>query len=188
MTTLVGVQGDGWCVLGSDSRASLDSGRLLETATPKIVENNGILIAGAGAGRGSNLMHYGWKPAKPRVNQNLDEWMSVQFIPQMRFLFMDAGYDMKEEGNFASHDSEFIIAVHGVIYIIFEDYSWDRESRGFYVAGSGGDYALGALEALNYNKCTDPKAAEKVVKKSIEIAKKHDVYSGGPVRTFIQKR
>ena len=28
MTTLVGVQGNGWCVLGSESRASLDTGRL----------------------------------------------------------------------------------------------------------------------------------------------------------------
>lgn len=188
MTTLVGIQGDGWCVLGSESRASLDSGRLIEAASPKIVENNGILIAGAGGGRGSNLIHYGWKPARPRANQDLDEWMTTQFIPQMRHLFVDSGYDMKEEGEFASHDSEFLIAVNGILYTIFEDYSWEREQRLFYVGGSGGDYALGALEALNFRKCTDPKAAEKIVRKSIEVAKKLDVYSGGAVRTFIQRR
>ena len=188
MTTLVGVQGTGWCVFGSESRASLDSGRLIEAASPKIVENNGILIAGAGAGRGSNLMHYGWKPARPKANQKLDDWMTTQFIPQMRLMFIESGYDMKEEGEFASHDSEFLIAVNGTIYVIFEDYSWEREQRSFYVAGSGGDYALGALEALNFSKCTDPKSAEKIVKKSIEVAKKFDVYSGGTVKTFIQTK
>lgn len=188
MTTLVGVQGDGWCVLGSESRASLESGRLIDAASPKIVENNGILIAGAGGGRGSNLVHHGWKPARPRANQDTDEWMTMSFIPQMRHMFVDAGYDMKEEGEFASHDSEFLVAVNGIIYSVFEDYSWEREERKFYIAGSGGDYALGALEALNFSRCTDPKAAEKVVKKAIEIAKKFDVYSGGVVRTFIQKK
>lgn len=188
MTTLVGVQGDGWCVLGSESRASLDTGRLIEAASPKIVSNNGILIAGAGGGRGSNLIHYGWKPARPRANQDLDDWITTQFIPQMRLMFIEAGYDMKEEGEFASHDSEFLIAINGTLYTIFEDYSWEREQRQFYVGGSGGDYALGALEAFNFRKCTDPRAAEKIVRKSIEVAKKLDVYSGGAVKTFIQRK
>ena len=40
MTTLVGVQGNGWCVLGSDSRASLESGKLIDAATPKIVNKD----------------------------------------------------------------------------------------------------------------------------------------------------
>lgn len=188
MTTLVGVQGNGWCVLGADSRASLDDGKLIDAATPKIVNNNGILIAAAGSGRGSNLVHYGWKPARPRANQNLDEWMTVQFIPQMRILFVDSGYDMKEEGDFASHDSEFLIAVNGLIYTVFEDYSWERELRNVYVAGSGGSYALGALEALNFSRCTDPRAAERIVKKAIDVALKYDIYSGGEVKTFIQKK
>jgi len=188
MTTLVGVQGNGWCVLGSDSRASLESGKLIDAATPKIVNNNGILIAAAGSSRGSNLVHYGWKPARPRANQNLDEWMTVQFIPQMRILFVDSGYDMKEEGEMAGHDSEFIIAVNGIIYVIFEDYSWERELRKFYVAGSGGDYALGALEAMNFSNVNTPAPAEKIVKKAIDIAIKYDVYSGGEVKTFIQKK
>ena len=52
MTTLVGVQGDGWAVLGCDSRATLEDGRILEIGSSKIIENNNILIAGAGGPMG----------------------------------------------------------------------------------------------------------------------------------------
>ena len=91
MTTLAAIQGDGWSVIGCDSRSSDDSGRPIDMATPKIVENNGILIAGSGAGRGSNLLQYGWKAPRPGAGENLDLFVTKKFIPAMRKLFIDAG-------------------------------------------------------------------------------------------------
>ncbi len=41
-------------------------------ATHKIIENNGILIAGSGASRGSNILQFGWKAPKPRATDDLD--------------------------------------------------------------------------------------------------------------------
>ncbi len=187
MTTLVGVQGNGWCVLGSESRASLDTGRLIEAASPKIVETNGILIAGAGSGRGSNLVHHGWKPARPRANQDTDEWMTMQFIPQMRHMFIDAGYDMKEDGDVAEHDSSFLIVVRGVIYPVFEDYSWDRDTSGIYYSGSGGDIALGAMEALlGEYQYLEAEGAESVVRNAISIASKWDIHTAQPIIVMTQ--
>ncbi len=49
MTTLAAIQGNGWAVIGCDSRSSDESGRPIDMATHKIIENNGILIAGSGA-------------------------------------------------------------------------------------------------------------------------------------------
>lgn len=187
MTTLAAIQGDGWSVIGCDSRSTMESGRMLNMSTEKIVENNGILIAGAGSGRGSNLLQYGWKAPKPRVSDDLDVWMTKTFIPQMRALFISAGYDMKDEGDAATHDSEFIISVQGVLYPIYEDYSWDREDRNIYVSGSGGDVALGVLEALNYHRINTSKAAEKALRRAVEIAIKHDIYSGGKIVTHVQE-
>ena len=115
MTTLAAIQGDGWAVIGCDSRSSDDSGRPMNLATHKIIENNGILIAGSGSSRGSNILQFGWKAPKPTVNENLDKFMTQKFIPQMRQAFIDAGYDMKEDGDAAEHDSSFIIVVRGVI-------------------------------------------------------------------------
>ncbi len=42
MTTLAAIQGNGWAVIGCDSRSSDESGRPIDMATHKIIENNGI--------------------------------------------------------------------------------------------------------------------------------------------------
>lgn len=187
MTTLAAIQGDGWAVLGCDSRASDEGGRYLDMATHKIINNNGVLIAGAGASRGSNILQFGWKPPKPKVGEDLDGFMTKRFIPAMRKAFQDAGYEGKADESAAEHDSIFLVAIRGVIYPIYGDYSWDREARNVYYAGSGGDIALGALEALNYSKISTPSAAEKAIRRAIEAAIKHDIYSGGEIVTHIQE-
>jgi ATP-dependent protease HslVU (ClpYQ) peptidase subunit len=187
MTTLVAIQGEGWAVIGCDSRASSEDGRYMELSTPKVVDNNGVLIAVSGASRGGNITQFGWKPPKPRANEDLDVFMTKRFIPDMRHAFIEAGYEGKEDGDAAGHDSSLIVAVRGVIYPIFEDYSWDREARNVYYAGSGGDIALGALEALNYTAVKSPAAAEKILRRAIEIACKHDIYSGGKIITHVQE-
>ena len=187
MTTLAAIQGDGWSVIGCDSRASDEGGRFMDLATHKIVENNGALIAVSGASRGGNIAQFGWKAPKPRVNENLDLFMTNKFIPSLRKAFQDAGYEGKDDGAAAEHDSQLIVSICGVIYPIFNDYSWDREARNVYYSGSGGDLALCALEALNYTRATTPEAAEKILKKAIEIAIKHDIYSGGEIHTYVQE-
>lgn len=187
MTTLAAIQGDGWSVIGCDSRASDDTGRYMELATSKIIDNNGVLIAVSGASRGGNITQFGWRPPKPRASDDLDKFMTKRFIPSMRKAFIEAGYDGKEDGDSAWQDSNLLVSIRGVIYPIFNDYSWDREARRVYYAGSGGDVALGALEALNYSRITTPESAEKVLRKAIEIACKHDIYSGGEIHTYIQE-
>lgn len=186
MTTLAAIQGNGWTVMGCDSRSSDEDGRPMQMATHKIIENNGILIAGAGAGRGSNIMQFGWKAPKPNATQDLDVFMTQTFIPAMRQTFIDSGYDMKEDGDAASHDSQFLVSVRGVIYPIFEDYSWDRDTRGIYYAGSGSPIALGAMAALGIDDVQDAAQAERLVRKAIEIATDWDIYTSGPIITKIQ--
>ena len=187
MTTLAAIQGDGWAVIGCDSRASDEGGRYMELATAKIINNNGILIAVSGASRGGNIAQFGWKPPKPTATENLDVFMTKKFIPSLRKAFQDAGFEGKEDGDAAWHDSNLIVSIRGVLYPIFNDYSWDREARNIYYAGSGGDVALGALEVLNYQKITAPEAAEKALRRAIEAACKHDIYSGGDIITYVQE-
>ncbi len=187
MTTLAAIQGDGWSVIGCDSRASDEDGRYMELATSKIINNNGVLIAVSGASRGGNITQFGWKPPKPRAGENLDLFMTKRFIPSMRKAFIEAGYDAKDDGDAAWQDSNLIVSVRGVLYPIFNDYSWDREARRVYYGGSGGDVALGALEALIYSRITTSESAEKALRRAIEIACKHDIYSGGEIHTYIQE-
>jgi ATP-dependent protease HslVU (ClpYQ) peptidase subunit len=95
--------------------------------------------------------------------------MTKTFIPAMRKAFLDAGYDMKQDSSSALHDSEFIVIVHGVIYPIFEDYSWERSKDPFYVSGSGGAYALGALKMQDIS-VDDEWSAWSAIEKAINIA------------------
>lgn len=186
MTTLAAIQGDGWSVLGCDSRASGEWGDHMVLAVPKIVENNNILIAGCGMGRGSNILQFGWDAPQPPAFGNLDEWMSKTFIPSMREQFIEAGYDMKWDGEAAQHDSGFLVSVRGVVYPIFSDYGWDRDVRGIYTMGSGGEIARGALEVLSTSTIKTVKKAESMVRKAIAASIKHNIYCSEPVYTFVQ--
>ena len=189
MTTLLAYQGEGWAVVGCDSRSSDESGRPMVMATHKIINNNGVLIAGSGAGRGSNIMQFGWKALKPTAAdaQDLDIFVSQKFIPAMRKAFVDAGYDMKEDGDAAAHDSSFLIIIRGTIYPIFEDYSWDRDARGIYYSGSGGDVALGSfIRLLESIDKSDPEDIEVAIRAAIKDACDWDIYTAPPIITKIQ--
>jgi ATP-dependent protease HslVU (ClpYQ) peptidase subunit len=186
MTTLVAIQGNGWACIGSDSRSTDESGRIIAMATPKVVQNGPYLIAGAGSARGCNILQHGWIPPKPRGD--LDKFMTKSFIPAMRKTFLDAGYDIKQDSASAEHDSEFLVIIHGIIYPIFDDYSWERSTDSFYVAGSGSHYALGALKAMTYDESyMDMRLAQSMITNAVSIAIECDSASGGPIHIRTQK-
>jgi ATP-dependent protease HslVU (ClpYQ) peptidase subunit len=191
MTTLAAFQGNGWAVIGCDSRASDEGGRVMDLATPKVIENNGYLIAVSGASRGGNISQFGWTPPLPPKSTDLDvldRFMTKRFIPALRKAFIAAGYDAKDDGDAAWQDSNLLVIFNGVIYPIFNDYSWDREVRNIYYGGSGGDVALGAMVAYGIQDMKDnPKAAEEVIRKSVEHACSWDAYTNGPVITRVQR-
>lgn len=184
MTTLAAYQGDGWAVIGCDSRASDETGRVMDLASPKIIANGQYLIAVSGASRGGNIAQFGWTPPKaPRSvdPEVLDKFVTRKLIPSLRKAFISAGYDAKDDGEAAWQDSNLLIVFNGVIYPIFNDYSWDREIRNVYFGGSGGDVALGAMLGLGIEKAKTAKDAEKIIQKAVEYATKWDAYSHGPV-------
>lgn len=189
MTTLAAFQGNGWAVIAADSRATDDTGRVLDLSNHKIVENGGYLIAVSGSSRGGNIAQQGWNPPKPPLTNDinkLDVFMTKKFIPSLRKAFINAGFDGKEDGDAAWQDSGFLVAVNGVIYPISNDYSWDRDSRGIYYSGSGGDIALGAMDALEIEKAIDENEVRQIMYRAIESAIKYDAYTSGPIHVKIQ--
>lgn len=190
MTTIVAVQGDGWVVMGSDTQSTLNDYQVLRMGGHKIYSNNGVLIAGAGQGRGLDLLHKGWEapcpPKKMTDPEKLDEWMVYNFASGVRELFVEHGYDMKDDGHFAQHSSAFLVAVNGVVYYLDDDYSVDRDARGIMFSGTGGDFASGALYAQGSKIFRSPEDAVKAVILAVNVAKDLDAYSGGETRTYVQ--
>ena len=192
MTTIAAIQGDGWVVMGADTQGTYNDAKALHMIGDKVYDNNGILIAGCGMGRGLDLMQKAWVAPKPRGKKSIEEldiWMARTFIPKMRKHFIDSGYDMKDDGDYAQHESVFLIAVQGVLYIIDDDYSFDRDTRNTITSGSGGDFAQGALTGLikvDIDIFKDVDSAKKALTVAVDTAKDYDVYSGGETRIYIQ--
>lgn len=188
MTVLAAFQGNGFAIIGADSRATDDGGRVSVVSNKKVTtdEHNNYIFAITGACRGGNLVQQGWDPPTPPVWESveeLDKFMTRDFIPQMRDVFIDAGYEgVTLDGSGAMHDTNFIVAVHGIIYPIYGDYSWDRDARNIYYNGSGGDVALGVMVGLGIDKCADnPKRAKEIIKKAVEAACQYNAYCALPI-------
>jgi ATP-dependent protease HslVU (ClpYQ) peptidase subunit len=145
-----------------------------------------VLIAGGGSSRTSNVLHYGYVQPKPTLKEDLNLYMTQKFIPQMRKYFIDAGIDMKEDGDVAQNEGGFLVSIKGQVFSVSDDYSWDTDVRNVYVMGSGGDVALGALAALGVEKVKTANQAETMIRKAIAIAIKYDNMCSEPIHTFKQ--
>lgn len=184
MTTIVGVQGSGWAVIAGDSRVSTD--RVYSLAdTGKVVNHGEIVIASCGDLRGVNLLAHAFKPPAINGSTDMDEWITMKFIPALRKCYELHGYE-KKENEVVSTENEILVAARGIIYEIGDDYSWIRDRTGLYGLGSGGDIALGALAILNAHVADTPEEAAQLASLAVEVASRFDPATGRPVSSLIQ--
>ena len=181
MTTIAAVQGDGWAVVGYDSRVSEENGRAytLPKDNGKIIKNGSYLLGAAGDMRAINLLAHVFKPpiCSPSTKGiKLDKFMTTHFIPELKKCFEDNSYSKDGES-----DSQVIALVNGVVYEIGEDYSWCHDEVGVYSIGSGSQYALGALTALAEGKKRTLTNARSSLKSALTASCKFDKQSGEPI-------
>lgn len=201
MTTIIGIQGDGFAVLGSDTRISSfgNDGSAYQYSNlgpgmSKIATNGKYLIGAAGDVRAINILHHVYQPpvVPPSLRgKKLDAFVTGKVIPSLRQCFDTHGYSPPEKDSSRDHraeqDSTLVLALNGNIYIIENDYSWTTESSGFYACGSGSSYALGALSAISTGKGFSLHQAKQAVIKALSIAAKFDPHTGAPYHTFSQQ-
>ncbi len=200
MTTIIGIQCDGFCIAATDSRISeVDSGSnlisqfvsLKETNT-KIAMNGRYLLGAAGDLRAINILHHLFQPppAPPTLKgKKLDHFITVKFIPALREIFESSGYampDKDDKSHVAEHASTVFMAVNGTIYIIDGDYAWISDSAGLFAIGSGAQYALGSLYTQMPKGKITLQMAKKMALRAINVAAKFDPYTGAPYHTFVQ--
>ncbi len=202
MTTIVAIQGDNYCVVGTDSRISSfdESGMAyqittLGTGSCKIAHNGKYLLGAAGDVRAINILHHAFTPPVPPAKINgsaLDEFITTKFIPALQVCFENTGYAMPDLAEDKTHMSEqsstILVAVNGVVYIIDGDYSWTSDRTGIYAIGTGSSYALGAIQALAGGKQLTVQKAKSILNKSLSITAKFDPYTGAPFQTFVQEQ
>jgi ATP-dependent protease HslVU (ClpYQ) peptidase subunit len=187
MTTIAAVQGDGWAVVGFDSRVTED-GRVfsLPAGSGKVVERGAWLLGAAGDMRAINLVSHILKPPSPphpgASREELDSFFATKFVPALKNCFDQAQYGEKGE-----QDSQVIAVVSGVVYVVGSSYDWAPDASGLYALGSGGDYALGSMaRGEDRRKNRTPQASREAVKRAVEIAARFDADTGLPVRVLTQ--
>lgn len=200
MTTIVGIQGDGYAVVGADTQISSfdDSGSSYQISTlgsssAKIGLNGKYILGAAGDLRAINLLHHAFQPPTPTPGlrgKKLDAFITTKFIPSLRACFDAYGYsppDGKDKEHSAEQGSSILVVINSTIYIIENDYAWTSEANGLYATGTGSSYALGALQILVAGKKLTAGQAKAAVAKALSTASRFDAYTGGPFQTMVQE-
>lgn len=186
MTTLAAIQGEGWAVVGFDSRVTEDNKiYYLPKDNSKLVKNGPYFLGAAGDMRAINLMAHALKPPAPtpsEVGEKLDRFITSKFIPALKLCFEQNGY-----GKDGEQDSFIMVVVNATIYELGSNYEWARDTRGLYALGSGGSYALGAMYADLMGKNRTLSMAKAAVKNAVQIAAQLDPGTSEPVVTLVQK-
>jgi len=183
VTTLAGIQGQGWCVIGADSLIVDDPRKyIMPKSAGKIFKVSGYIVAIAGDIRPLQIVqHMMAFPQLPASSDHaeLDKFMVQEIIPSLREAFNSENYQMDKDTSWS-----MMIAIRGLIYILDNDLTWTRDKRGLYGEGSGGDVALGAMNAWLYPDT--PAAAKEIVRKSIAIAAQYDINTKEPIVIYYQ--
>jgi ATP-dependent protease HslVU (ClpYQ) peptidase subunit len=185
MTTLAAIQGDGWVVVGYDSKVMEDNrSYVLPRDNSKLVKNGPYLLSAAGDMRAINLLAFTFKPPIPPVNEladKLDRFITNKFIPALKACLEENGYGKEEQ------DSYFLVVINATVYEIGTDFSWARDQEGIYSIGSGSAYALGAIYSQMVGKKRTLPSCRSIVKNAMLIAAKLDPGTGEPVTTVVQQ-
>lgn len=202
MTTIIGIQGDGFSIATSDSRISdvEESGMIsqivgLKESNSKLGVNGNYVLAAAGDLRAINILHHAFLPPKVELNikgKKLDQFVTTKFIPALRECFEVQGYaapQNEQSAHIAEHGSTILMSVNGTIYIIDGDYSWISDPGGVFAIGTGAQYALGAMISMLPKKGKlSIHTAKNIALQAIAIAAKFDPYTGSPYHTLVQGR
>jgi hypothetical protein len=195
MTTLVATVSDSYAVILSESQISDEYSYLrMPSDNIKVVKNGDWVIAGTGWSRPHDLVQYVMKwPKVPKSvvsqgQQLITIWIIKNIIPKLiETLEKNKAIDL-DKGTANIAEAEFLLAAYGYLFILDQGFGV-TPIQDYFVAGSGGKIALGAIAVqreLNANKWKDGHGA--MSKRAIEAACKFDLYSSGVIRGYTSRR
>lgn len=185
MTTIVGIEGDGWSVIASDSMINSGPQPFFSKGMEKVFKRNDYTIGIAGDAVAIDILKCLWKPPRGAKSTELDYYITTKVVFSIKASCGLFGYEpQKEKKDDPDAGFELLLSLKGCIYqISSDDFGWLRDSRGLYAIGSGGQIALGVLAALDTRSIT---SAVRSAKKAIKIASEYDINTGGDIQLLIQ--
>ncbi|MBK8937137.1 MAG: hypothetical protein IPM79_05715 [Polyangiaceae bacterium] len=146
MTCIVGLVEKKIVYIGADS-ASVSGWTSRVTRLPKVFKKGPFLIGYTTSFRMGQLLEHALQvPAQPASERDDMRYMVTVFVEHVRQLLKERGM-AKIEANSES-GGQFLVGYRSRLYSVQADFQVNEMADGFDAAGSGAEYALGALAAL----------------------------------------
>ena len=192
MTTILAIQGEDYCAIGSDSQWTDDYGRVGKMSQSKVVSVGKYLIGIAGDTRGANVIQHTFAPpVLPHKlgGVKLTKFIVTHFVPALKECLESNGVGRPQyDDQPAQSANDILVCANGVIFQIDSDYGTEIDANNLYAVGSGAHYGLGALQAYTNGKDVAQTSVKRVLLKALAIGAKFDSGSGAPFHTFVQAR
>ena len=180
MTTLVGIQGDGWVVLAGDSRITGEYTIYDGRSTPKIVERNDYLIGISGDSSAGDVLTYLWRT--PQITKEPLQQMGTVVVPSIRSAFTKAEVPIGSK----KCEYRYLVAFSNTLFYLDNDLAFYQDATNIFACGTGGDFAKGYLAGKGNSIFNNPQSAKRAAITAIEIASRFDFNTQPPITVMIQ--
>ncbi len=157
MTCIVGLEDKGKVWIGGDS-AGVGGYALTVRADRKVFQNGDFLFGFTTSFRMGQLLRYRFKPPRHHPDDDLEKFMTTDFVDGVRQCLKDYGYAHKEHD--VERGGKFLVGFGGKLFCIQSDYQVAISAHPFQATGCGEDIALGAMLATKSAKVS---ASERIV-------------------------
>lgn len=154
MTCIVAVAKDGIVHMGADGLGyEYSSAHVMQRLDPKLFNNGPYLIGFTTSFRMGQILAYTTvlpePPERNATRMELHRFMCTEFIDAVKLAFEQGGYVIKNDTSGQTLGGDFIVALHGNIFVVESDFQVSMPGCDYYSLGSGQHYAMGALYATD---------------------------------------
>lgn len=186
MTCIIGLCRGQEVWIGGDSTGISDDawGGILPVATSKVWQQKPFVFGSCGSFRAIQIVQQNLncydiltKERRGGTDPINEAFMVNHFVPEIKSLLEK--HDFSEKNNERStQKAEFLIGVHGKLFILQGDYAVVEVASSFTAIGSGMYVALGAMEILTQSKTK--RTAANIIERALAATDKHINTVGPP--------
>ena len=144
MTCIVGLVHEGTVFIGGDS-AGVAGLSLVVRADEKVFRNGDFLMGFTTSFRMGQLLRYNLEPPRRHPDDDIHQYMVVDFVNAVRSCLKTGGYASKEAE--VESGGTFLVGYAGHLFTVDSDYQVGIPEDGYAAVGSGQDIARGSLFA-----------------------------------------
>lgn len=165
MTCIVGITDGHTVTIGGDSAGS-DGWHVAVRSDSKVFQVGPYLMGFTNSFRMGQLLRYSLSVGEPDT-WDVDRFMATTFIDAVRTCLTEGGFARMEEGR--EEGGQFLVGIHGRLYVIDSDYQIGHTVAGYDAVGSGYMIALGSLHSTAKTSISTHDRAVMALEAAVEL-------------------